>query len=436
LHGHFNSTTRRVESKEEIFCPQDVEFGLYAIDTLDAESMFPQARYFHSLIIYLKQMGYVPGKTLFGFCYDWRQRIGDRQLHEQLLRRIEHVRSVTETARIDLISHSMGGLLLKSFFRRYAEAAWLVRNWVALATPWRGTPARAVAALVSGDQLGHILVSRASARRMSATMPVAFQIIADAAFAARDGSVPRVSFKLGGQWRSMSVEQFLELLPMRNDSSAPYLADGRVTFDATLRALVARDRRRWQSFEIPRAVDAPLRLEGASPMLFFNAYAVGVATPFDVTFEVDVRQPDELFQLDVVDRTLFSHVDGDGSVPISSGMDDGLEAAARVPVYGEHLEVMQRAAFARHVGAWLGVACTLAGTWHVVAGGGDAGAAHNVWRVATTVDERHATIIGPDDTLVAKGTLDSFWFNGVNVFHYSSRHAVFFISHSHKHTDL
>ena len=81
----------------------------------------------------------------------------------------------------------MGGLLLKSFFVKHKRATWMIGNWVALAAPWRGTPARAVSALVSGDQLGHIFVSRTTARRMATSMPIAFQLIADDQFTSLDG---------------------------------------------------------------------------------------------------------------------------------------------------------------------------------------------------------------------------------------------------------
>jgi len=122
----------------------------------------------------------------------------------------------------------------------------------------------------------------------------------------------------------MSVGEFLDLLPMRDNSSVPFMHEGQLKFDAAVREIVRKDRDEWQSFRLPRIHEAPLHLEGHAPMRFMNAYAVGVPTPFDVTFEVDVNDAHELWQKDVVGKTVFSNTDGDGSVPISSGMDDGI----------------------------------------------------------------------------------------------------------------
>lgn len=108
--------------------------------------------------------------------------------------------------RVDLITHSMGGLLVKSFLAHRRELMQTsIANWIAGAAPWQGraklslshelsltflspppdgtgAPGRAVESMVKGYHLGNILVSRTNARRLAATTPVAFQLIADADF--------------------------------------------------------------------------------------------------------------------------------------------------------------------------------------------------------------------------------------------------------------
>lgn len=135
--------------------------------------------YFNPLIERYEQMGYVPGRNLFAAPYDFR--LAPQQLEANyfvdLKELIEQAASQftpsTNTNRgTTLVCHSMGCTHLLVFLRKQS-AAWRqskVRKVIALSSPWAGT-AKALKALVVGDQLDLPLVSEAKMRKLARTYP-------------------------------------------------------------------------------------------------------------------------------------------------------------------------------------------------------------------------------------------------------------------------
>lgn len=71
-----------------------------------------------------------------------------------LLQKLEEVSEHGGGAKVDVITHSMGGILFKLFLAKYpAEFARLVRSWVAIAAPFNGAPGFAADAFITGDIL-------------------------------------------------------------------------------------------------------------------------------------------------------------------------------------------------------------------------------------------------------------------------------------------
>lgn len=65
-----------LDDSSEVYVPQkDEDGGLFPVDVLDPSIVLPLhvLYYFHNFIWYLKKHKYDPGKTLFGFGYDFRQ---------------------------------------------------------------------------------------------------------------------------------------------------------------------------------------------------------------------------------------------------------------------------------------------------------------------------------------------------------------------------
>lgn len=81
--------------------------------------------------------GYVPEETLFTFPYEWRD--SNVENAKLLQTRINEIKSVTHWPKVDIVAHSMGGLLA----REYIESGYYkddVDQLVTLATPQLGAP--------------------------------------------------------------------------------------------------------------------------------------------------------------------------------------------------------------------------------------------------------------------------------------------------------
>ena len=85
----------------------------------------------------LKYAGYEEGKNLFAFPYEWRQ---DNTLSAyQLKQKINEVKSICDCDKVDIVAHSMGGLVA----RAYAESDYYggdIDQLVFLGTPHKGSP--------------------------------------------------------------------------------------------------------------------------------------------------------------------------------------------------------------------------------------------------------------------------------------------------------
>ncbi|KAA6390426.1 MAG: hypothetical protein EZS28_014051 [Streblomastix strix] len=211
MKGKFNPNTLETESSEkdwDIYAPDD-NFGLFACDLLMPKSYMPIQMhcYFHVISQMLQKNGYVPGVTLWGCPYDWRQHLPNPQMMHKLQNRIEDayysstneeliqpslqpsinvtdddedqqsdlqtkVRSEKIQAaqhwlwkegkkrrkrkgrKIDCITHSLGGLYLRTFIAlNPVFARKHIRRWIAITTPWQGA-SRHIYALMRGYAFG------------------------------------------------------------------------------------------------------------------------------------------------------------------------------------------------------------------------------------------------------------------------------------------
>ncbi|CAI9090526.1 OLC1v1025310C1 [Oldenlandia corymbosa var. corymbosa] len=132
--------------------PED-RFGLYAIDTLDPDMVIGRdtVYYFHDMIEEMLKWGYKEGETLFGFGYDFRQSNRFRGTMERFAAKLESVYNASGGKKINIISHSMGGLLVKCFMSLYSDVfEKYVKNWIAIAAPFRGAPGYVTSTLLNG----------------------------------------------------------------------------------------------------------------------------------------------------------------------------------------------------------------------------------------------------------------------------------------------
>ena len=114
--------------------------------------------FFAGLINELTASGYEEGVNLFVFPYDWRLDLNiiagdDSRLPrtETLKEKVESVITQTGAEKVDIVAHSMGGLIAKLYMQKYGGDK--VNKFVDIATPHLGS-ASALRTLMYGDDLG------------------------------------------------------------------------------------------------------------------------------------------------------------------------------------------------------------------------------------------------------------------------------------------
>lgn len=97
----------------------------------------PMAHVYDNLIDTLKVNGYVENKTLFAFPYDWEQ--SNVTIAQQLAQKIADVKSGCGCSKVDLVAHSMGGLVATQYIES-SDYKNDVDQFFMLGTPLAGAP--------------------------------------------------------------------------------------------------------------------------------------------------------------------------------------------------------------------------------------------------------------------------------------------------------
>ncbi|RYR07904.1 hypothetical protein Ahy_B05g075397 [Arachis hypogaea] len=111
--------TETLDQKSDIVVPED-DHGLYAIDILDP-SLFTkcihltEVYHFHDMIDMLVGCGYKKGTTLLGYGYDFSQSNRIDKLMDGLKAKLETAYKASGGRKVNLISHSMGGIMILCF---------------------------------------------------------------------------------------------------------------------------------------------------------------------------------------------------------------------------------------------------------------------------------------------------------------------------------
>lgn len=104
---------------------------------------------FESLINKLEIEGYASSNTYFVFPYDWRLNL--EQGKSLLEEKINQIKTETGFKKIDIVAHSMGGLLAKDYIYDFGTSS--INKLVFVGTPHLGAP-KAVKVLLKGDRFG------------------------------------------------------------------------------------------------------------------------------------------------------------------------------------------------------------------------------------------------------------------------------------------
>jgi len=149
--------------------PADIFRNLYGED------------FFAGLINELTASGYEEGVNLFVFPYDWRLDLNiiagdDSRLPrtETLKEKVEAVISQTGAEKVDIVAHSMGGLIAKLYMQKYGGDK--VNKFVDIATPHLGAP-ETMKTLMYGDNLDIWFLNSNKIYNISQNLPSIYQLL-------------------------------------------------------------------------------------------------------------------------------------------------------------------------------------------------------------------------------------------------------------------
>jgi pimeloyl-ACP methyl ester carboxylesterase len=125
----------------------------------------------------LSQAGYQQNRLLFPFPYDWRlDNAGNADLLETFIENT--VLPVSGSSTVDIVAHSMGGLLVRRYAERYGTAR--VDKVIYLGTPHTGA-AKAFGPLAFNNALngflGYPCINNGTLAALSRTFPSAFELL-------------------------------------------------------------------------------------------------------------------------------------------------------------------------------------------------------------------------------------------------------------------
>ncbi|KAG2696917.1 hypothetical protein I3760_07G082100 [Carya illinoinensis] len=303
LWSVYNPTTGYTETLDddtEILVPDD-DYGLYAIDILDPSLVmkllhFTEVYHFHAMIDMLVKCGYKKGTTLFGYGYDFRQSNRIDKLMEGLKTKLKAAHQASGGRKVNIISHSMGGLLVLCFMSLHNEVfSKYVNKWICIACPFQGAPGCINDSLLTGLQFVE-----------------GFE-----------------SFFFVSRW---TMHQLLN-------------------YDGKMVALPFNfEILKWAAGTRQVIYDAKL----PDGFCFYNIYGTSFDTPFDVCYGSETSPIEDLSEI-CHSMPQYSYVDGDGTVPAESAKADGFDAVERVAVAASHRGVLQDKTVFKYIQKWLGV---------------------------------------------------------------------------------
>lgn len=348
--------TLSLDCKTNVVVPED-RYGLYAIDLLDPDMIIGRdcVYYFHDMIVEMIKWGFEEGKTLFGFGYDFRQSNRFQDTMERFAAKLDSVYTASGGKKINIISHSMGGLLVKCFMCLHSDIfEKYVKNWIAIAAPFRGAPGYITSTFLNGVSFvegweQNFFIRKWSMHQLLIECPSIYELMACPDFQwqhmplleiwreKHDGNGnPNVI--LESYPPEKSVEIFEEAL-----SSNTVNYDGvdiPLPFNMEILKWANETRKLLSCAKLP------------SQVKFYNIYGVNLETPHSVCYGTEKHPVTDLELLPFIEGTYIC-VDGDGTVPVESAKADGLNAEARIGVPGEHRGILSDSHVFRILKHWL-----------------------------------------------------------------------------------
>lgn len=152
----------------------DVLHSMTATDILREES---GSDFMAGLATELENAGYEEDKDLFVFPYDWRLDVDISGSYLQ--DKINQIVSSTQSEKVDIIAHSMGGLVVKKYLVDHGNEN-KINKFIDIATPHTGAP-KAAKIMLYGDDLDMTKfgfgLNYKEIKKISQNMPAVYQLL-------------------------------------------------------------------------------------------------------------------------------------------------------------------------------------------------------------------------------------------------------------------